>query len=189
MLKSATRGVQAAAGVRARPAAFGCARPARRAAVRVAAAAEELSTSSSSPAVPVLEWPVDTETIRDVFAFSGSAPERVNGRVAMLGFVGIMLAEHGDKVPAAEQFGSDFLGVTLLALSITLASLFPKFASGSSLKDLHAAATGANLKAEGVIGQALGLFDTNLELWSGRLAMIGILGTLVVEGVTGSTLL
>jgi hypothetical protein len=40
-----------------------------------------------------------------------------------------------------------------------------------------------------VLGQALGLFDTNLELWSGRLAMIGVLGTLLVEGVTGKTLL
>jgi hypothetical protein len=59
----------------------------------------------------------------------------------------------------------------------------------SAAQDLHAAATGANLRAEGVLGQALGLFDTNLELWSGRLAMIGILGTLVVEGVTGNTIL
>lgn len=40
-----------------------------------------------------------------------------------------------------------------------------------------------------MLGQALGLFDTNLELWSGRLAMIGVLGTLLVEGVTGKTLL
>jgi len=163
----------------------------------------------------------------------------VNGRVAMLGFVGIMLAEHGSKTPALEQFGDDVLGIALLSLAITLGSLFPKFASGSSLKvrlvlgadqgprccapialtikpiytththththtpqhtrahtqqhtqpqDLHAAATGANLKAEGVIGALLGLFDTNVELWSGRLAMIGIVGTLLVEGVTGSTLL
>lgn len=40
-----------------------------------------------------------------------------------------------------------------------------------------------------MIGQALGLFDTNVELWSGRLAMIGILGTIAVEAVTGNTLL
>jgi hypothetical protein len=62
------------------------------------------------------------------------APQRVNGRVAMLGFVGIMLAEHGSKTPALEQFGDDFLGVALLSLAITLGSIFPKFASGSSLK-------------------------------------------------------
>jgi hypothetical protein len=52
----------------------------------------------------------------------------------MLGFVGIMLAEHGSKTPALEQFGDDFLGVALLSLAITLGSIFPKFASGSSLK-------------------------------------------------------
>jgi hypothetical protein len=107
----------------------------------------------------------------------------------MLGFVGIMAAERSAGTPALEQFGSDALGVTLLSLSLLFASIFPKFASGSSLKDLHAAATGANLKAEGVLGQALGLFDTNLELWSGRLAMLGIAGTLVLEAVTGNTLL
>jgi hypothetical protein len=167
-----------------RRAAFGGARPAPRAhSVRVAAAASDSgdvpsSSPSSSAPVPVLEWPVDNESIKDVFAFAGSAPEvcaraawccarrprraapaappapqprlhahpprrpsrapcrlqRVNGRVAMLGFVGIMLAEHGSKTPALEQFGGDFLGVTLLSLAITFASLFPKFASGSSLK-------------------------------------------------------
>jgi hypothetical protein len=56
-------------------------------------------------------------------------------------------------------------------------------------QDLHAAATGDNLRAEGVLGQLLGLFDTNLELWSGRLAMIGVLGAVIVESVTGNTLL
>jgi hypothetical protein len=57
------------------------------------------------------------------------------------------------------------------------------------LQDLHAAATGANLKAEGLIGQFLGLFDTNIELWTGRVAMIGLVGTLVAEAVTGNTIL
>lgn len=63
------------------------------------------------------------------------------------------------------------------------------FSKPTTAQDLHAAATGANLKAEGVIGQLLSLFDTNVELWSGRLAMIGVLGTIILEGVTGNTLL
>lgn len=35
----------------------------------------------------------------------------------------------------------------------------------------------------------MGFFDTNTELWSGRLAMIGLLGTIILETVTGNTLL
>ncbi|KIZ07472.1 early light-inducible protein [Monoraphidium neglectum] len=186
-LKPAARGIQAVA--QRRTAAFGSTRPARRAAVRVAAVAEPSSSASSSSAPLVLEWQKDNETIKDVFAFAGSLPERLNGRLAMLGFAGIMAAEHSSKVPALEQFGSDALGVILLSITLTLGSLAPKFASGSSLKDLHAAATGANLKAEGLIGQFLGLFDTNIELWTGRVAMIGLVGTLVAEAVTGNTIL
>ncbi|GBF91343.1 hypothetical protein Rsub_03663 [Raphidocelis subcapitata] len=131
-LKAASRGVQVAA--QRRPA-FGSARPARRA-QRVAAAAEDAPAAASSSALspPLLEWPVDNETIKDVFAFAGSAPERVNGRAAMMGFVAIMLAEHSSKTPALESIGGDFFGVALLSLAITLGSIFPKFASGSSLK-------------------------------------------------------
>lgn len=170
-----------------RPAAFSSSSSsaARRAAVRVQAADDAASASTA----PLLEWPVDNESIKDVFAFAGSAPERVNGRVAMLGFVGTMLAEHSDKTPVLEQFGSDVAGVALLSVAITLASLFPKFASGSSLRDLHAAATGPNLQSEGALGQLMGAFDTNVELWSGRLAMVGVLGVVLLEAFTGNTLL
>jgi hypothetical protein len=108
--------------------------------------------------------------------------------MAMLGFAGIALAELKEQIPAAEQFSNDVGGVLLLGITLTLASIFPKFVSGSSLKDLHAAATSENLKAKTGIAQALGLFDQNLELWTGRLAMIGITGLLVVEGVTGKVL-
>lgn len=60
------------AGLR-RPA-FCSVRPQRAPRVRVAAAAEE-APSSSTPFVPVMEWPVDNESFKDVFAFAGSAPE------------------------------------------------------------------------------------------------------------------
>jgi hypothetical protein len=52
----------------------------------------------------------------------------------MMGWAGIALAELKSGVPAAEQFGSDIGGVLLLSVTLTLASLFPKFVSGSSLK-------------------------------------------------------
>ncbi len=45
-----------------------------------------------------------------------------------------------------------------------------------------------NLKAEGLLGQFLALFDQSLELWSGRLAMIGLVGLVVTEAFTGDAL-
>ena len=107
----------------------------------------------------------------------------------MLGFAAIAAAELSTQTPALEQFGSDWLGVALMSVTLSLASVFPKLVSGSSLADLHAAATSDNLKGEGIIGTLAALFDTNAELWLGRLAMLGIAGLIGVEAVTGNTLL
>lgn len=54
--------------------------------------------------------------------------------MAMLGFAGIALAELKDHVPAAEQLGGDVVGVLLLSITFTLASIFPKFSTGHALK-------------------------------------------------------
>jgi hypothetical protein len=54
--------------------------------------------------------------------------------MAMLGFAGIALTELNQQVPAAEQFANDVSGVALLAVTLTFASIFPKFVSGCSLK-------------------------------------------------------
>lgn len=55
----------------------------------------------------------------------------------------------------------------------------------AAVQDLHASATADNLKAGGGLAQVFALFDQNLELWTGRVAMIGIAGLLVTEAVTG----
>ncbi|EFJ44207.1 hypothetical protein VOLCADRAFT_76453 [Volvox carteri f. nagariensis] len=136
--------------------------------------------------VPVPVWPKDTETTRDVFAFAGSAPERVNGRVAMIGFVSILAPELTKKQPVLEQIGDSWFPIILFSLTITFASILPKIVSGTSLKELHAAATGENMKGQG-LQQALMFFDTNTELWSGRLAMLGFAGLLLIEAVKGES--
>ncbi|PNW78882.1 hypothetical protein CHLRE_09g393173v5 [Chlamydomonas reinhardtii] len=139
--------------------------------------------SSSSP-VPIPVWPKDTESARDVFAFGGSAPERVNGRVAMMGFVSILGPELSKKQPVLEQVGDAWFGILLFSLTITFASILPKLVSGVSLKELHSVATSENLKGEG-LQQALALFDTNVELWAGRLAMLGFAGLIALETIKG----
>ena len=132
-------------------------------------------------------WEKDNETAADVFAFAGSAPERNNGRLAMLGFASVAAGELSLHTPALEQTLNAIPAIILLSLTISFATIVPKLVSGSSLKDLHSAATSENLKTEG-LGQALALFDQSLELWSGRLAMIGFSGLIITELVKGDAL-
>lgn len=56
-----------------------------------------------------------------------------------------------------------------------------------AVQELHAAATSENLRGDG-IQQALALFDTNTELWTGRVAMIGVAGLFVTEAITGKVI-
>jgi hypothetical protein len=68
------------------------------------------------------------------FCCPSAALQRLNGRMAMLGFAGVALTELTQQVPAAEQFANDVSGVLLLTATLTFASIFPKFVSGCSLK-------------------------------------------------------
>ncbi|KAG2485604.1 hypothetical protein HYH03_015667 [Edaphochlamys debaryana] len=78
--------------------------------------------------------------------------------------------------------GDAWFGIILFSLTISLASILPKLVSGIPLSELNAAATSENLKGDG-IQAALGLFDTNVELWSGRLAMLGFSGLILIEAL------
>jgi hypothetical protein len=104
----------------------------------------------------------------------------VNGRVAMLAFAAAAAAESSTHVSVADQFGAAWPGVLIIMALIMLGSLLPKFVTGYSLKELHESATTANMQGEGVQA-ALALFDTNLELWTGRIAMLGFTGLLANE--------
>jgi len=149
------------------------------------------STSQAPVAPPKLvsplTWDEDKETARDVFAFAGSAPERANGRAAMVGFTSLALTEASKHTPALEQLGNSWAGIILVSLALSFATIVPKLVSGTSLKELHDNATSENLKSEGLAGQLIALFDQKFELWSGRLAMIGIIGLVAVEAVKGDS--
>ncbi|KAB1704706.1 hypothetical protein FNE61_28965, partial [Klebsiella pneumoniae] len=72
---------------------------------------------------------------RDVFAFSGPAPERINGRLAMIGFVAAIGAELATGSDIFAQLSSGgfswFLGTSAL---LTLASIIPLFQGVSAEK-------------------------------------------------------
>ena len=104
----------------------------------------------------------------DVFSFSGAGPERINGRLAMIGFVaalGVELANGGDLSAQLSNGGfSWFLGTSAL---LTLASLIPLF---------------QGISAESKSG---GIMSADAEIWNGRFAMLGLVALAFTEYVKG----
>lgn len=107
----------------------------------------------------------------DVLAFSGPAPERINGRLAMVGFVSAMAVElaNGQDVFAQISDGglTWFIGTSVV---LSLASLVPLF------------------KGVSVESMSEGLMTSDAELWNGRFAMLGLIALAFTEYVKGGAL-
>ncbi|CAN4092896.1 unnamed protein product [Withania somnifera] len=107
----------------------------------------------------------------DVFSFSGPAPERINGRLAMIGFVaaiGVELAKGADLSAQLSSGGfAWFLGTSAL---LTLASIIPLF---------------QGVTAESKSG---GIMSADAEIWNGRFAMLGLVALAFTEYVKGGGL-
>ncbi|TQD82652.1 hypothetical protein C1H46_031765 [Malus baccata] len=134
-------------------------------------ASENSEPAPSSP-LPPRPSPKVTPKISDVLAFSGPAPERINGRLAMVGFVAALAVElsKGQDVFAQISNGAGiplFLGTSIL---LTVASLVPL------------------LKGVSAESKSKGLMTSDAELWNGRLAMLGLVALAFTEYVKGGTL-
>ncbi|EFJ51716.1 hypothetical protein VOLCADRAFT_103348 [Volvox carteri f. nagariensis] len=105
----------------------------------------------------------------DVMSFSGTAPEIVNGRLAMLGFVSAIAAELVSGEGVLRQWREEPTGVSLA---------FVLFIAGSLV-------TAFQPKRD----DRLGPFTPQAELINGRAAMIGFAALLVIEAVKGSPLI
>ncbi|KAF9618603.1 hypothetical protein IFM89_002298 [Coptis chinensis] len=107
----------------------------------------------------------------DVLAFSGPAPERINGRLAMIGFVAAIAAElaQGEDVVAQLANGGIpwFVGTSVV---LSLASLIPLF------------------KGVTVESKSDGLMTSDAEMWNGRFAMLGLVALVFTEFVKGGAL-
>ncbi|KAK2458224.1 early light-induced protein, chloroplastic [Trifolium repens] len=107
----------------------------------------------------------------DLMAFGGPAPERINGRLAMIGFVAAMGVEIAKGQGLFEQISGGgvpwFLGTSVV---LTLASLIPFF-QGISVES-----------------KSKGIMSSNAELWNGRIAMLGLIALAITEYVNGTSL-
>ncbi|KAL5700806.1 hypothetical protein ACHQM5_026213 [Ranunculus cassubicifolius] len=128
-----------------------------------------VTTPPPPPAAPKVKK-VST-SFSDVLAFGGPGPERINGRLAMIGFVAAIGAElaKGDDVVAQLANGGLpwFVGTSVV---LSLASLVPLF------------------KGVTVESKSGGLMTSNAEMLNGRFAMLGLVALLFTELVKGSAL-
>ncbi|KAM0840695.1 hypothetical protein ACQ4PT_059470 [Festuca glaucescens] len=135
----------------------------RRRAVAVRAQDDESST-------PPPNKPKPSTSIWDALAFSGPAPERINGRLAMVGFVTALAVEAGRGDGLLAQLGSGtgqaWFAYTVAVLSV--ASLVPL------------------LQGESAEGRAGAVMNANAELWNGRFAMLGLVALAATEIITGA---
>ncbi|KAL9230692.1 hypothetical protein vseg_006009 [Gypsophila vaccaria] len=130
-----------------------------------------LSSPSPIPTPKPLPPKVSTK-FGDLFAFGGPAPERINGRLAMIGFVAAVAVELSSGSDLFNQISNGgaqwFLGTSIL---LSVASLIPLF-KGSR----------AEAKTDG-------LMNSNAEIWNGRVAMLGLVALAFTEYVKGGALI
>ncbi|XP_074381813.1 early light-induced protein 1, chloroplastic-like [Apium graveolens] len=142
--------------------------------LRIRCMAKDGQKKESSPAstIPTPQpKPKASTSFFDVLAFSGPAPERINGRLAMIGFVAAMAVEVSNGQDVFSQISNGgvpwFLGTSVL---LTLASLVPLF------------------KGVSVQSKSGGLMTSDAEMWNGRFAMLGLVALAFTEYLKGSAL-
>ncbi|CAI0559390.1 unnamed protein product [Linum tenue] len=126
-------------------------------------------TTSQIPAIPPPPpKPKVSTKFGDVLAFSGPAPERINGRLAMVGFVAALaveLSKGQDVFTQISEGGTTWFVAT--SVVFTLASLIPLF------------------KGITVESKSGGLMTSDAEMWNGRFAMLGLVALAFTEYVKG----
>eukprot|EP00897_Mesotaenium_endlicherianum_P006430 jgi/Mesen1/5815/ME000296S05101 len=125
------------------------------------------------PATPRAVKPKVSTRFTDVMAFSGPAPETINGRLAMLGFVTALIVEGNSGISLAEQLGDNacFSWAIFAASLFSAASLIPMF---------------QGIRPD---TKTTGFWNVRAERWNGRAAMVGLVALAITEYVQNSAFL
>ncbi|EFN56618.1 hypothetical protein CHLNCDRAFT_21915, partial [Chlorella variabilis] len=105
----------------------------------------------------------------ELMAFSGPAPELINGRLAMLAFIAALGAELSSGEGVLRQFAEEPTGVFLAAVTFAAATLIPLMSSTKR--------------------EAFGPFTPSAEMLNGRAAMLGFFALIATEAVRGGAAL
>eukprot|EP01024_Parvocaulis_polyphysoides_P016897 TRINITY_DN17486_c0_g1_i4.p2 TRINITY_DN17486_c0_g1~~TRINITY_DN17486_c0_g1_i4.p2 ORF type:complete len:120 (+),score=24.61 TRINITY_DN17486_c0_g1_i4:2-361(+) len=108
-------------------------------------------------------------SVFDAMAFSGPAPEKINGRLAMLGIVSALAAEASSGSSIFTQIASAPIPIVVTSIAFIVASLIPI--------------------VKGTEEESVGPFSPQAELLNGRLAMIGMAALLIIETSKGGAFL
>ena len=133
------------------------------------------------------------QTPQEILAFEGWAPEVVNGRVAMIGFVLAVLGEISTGESFATQVGNNFGEVVHTSFVWSLASLFPAFSSNEGYEANPFKMAGSK-EWEFVFRGCppwLAVKDSlspEVEQLNGRAAMVGLTSMLLLETLLGHAL-
>jgi len=127
-------------------------------------------TPTPIPAAPKPTTKKANPSVWDALAFSGPAPERINGRLAMVGFVAALSVEAARGGGLLDQAGSGAgLGWFLVTAGVfSVASLVPL------------------LQGQSVESKSSGVWSADAELWNGRFAMLGLVALAATEFITGA---
>ncbi|CAM0151169.1 unnamed protein product [Urochloa decumbens] len=138
---------------------------------------EESTAASSSTPSPAMPTPKPKAAaaakpgLWDALAFSGPAPERINGRLAMVGFVSALAVEassRGSGLLSQAGSGSGLAWFAATAAVLSVASLVPV------------------LKGDSAEARSGGVMSADAELWNGRFAMLGLVALAFTEYLTGA---
>merc|ERR1711924_107289 len=128
---------------------------------------ERVRASETAAPPPPPPAPVKKDlSFGDAMAFAGPAPEIINGRLAMLGFIAALGAEAASGETVFQQIGDAEPSILLSFIMFAAASLIPTL--------------------KGVKKEKFAFFSPEAEMLNGRAAMIGFALLLAIEAKSGA---